>query len=74
MKIWEILEQKGKLATIIGFVLGLVSMIVLSVLLIKNQDYEYIPFVISFGIAGFFFILPSSIKIKYKDFEFEVKD
>ena len=74
MKLWEILEHKGKLATILGFILGLVSVIVMSYLLIKNHDYKYLPFSIASGISILFFMMPSSMKLKFKEFEFEIKD
>lgn len=74
MKILEILEQKGKLATLLGFALGVVATVVMSVLLIKDQDYKYLPFVIAFGISILLFILPSSLTVEFKDFKLELKD
>jgi hypothetical protein len=74
MSIWDKLSEKGKLTTILGFILGLVSVIVMCVLMIVDQDYKYLPFGIACGISLLFFILPSSMKIKFKDFEFEIKD
>ena len=74
MKIWEMLENKGRLATLLGFILGLVSTIVMSFLIIRDHDYIYLPFVIAFGICIILFILPSSFTFEYKDFKIEVKD
>ena len=74
MKFWDSLEHKGKYATIIGFILGLGSTIIMLTVLCKNGDFKYIPYVIGFGASILFFILPSSFKAKYKDFEIEIKD
>lgn len=71
---WKLLAEKGKFATIIGFILAVVATVVMSILLIKDQDYKYVPFIITFSISIVFFILPSSFKVKFKDFEIEIKD
>ena len=74
MSIWDKLTEKGKIATIIGMIIGIPSSIIMVVLLIVNQDFIYIPFVIAFSISIIFFILPSSFRVKFKDFEIEIKD
>lgn len=74
MNLWKSLEEKGKYATIIGFILGVVATIVMSYLIIKDHDFIYLPFIIMFAISILFFILPSSFKVKFKDFEIEIKD
>lgn len=73
-KFWESLQSKGKYATIIGLILGLVSTIVMCVLIVKNRTYEYMPFVIAHAISIFYLVLPSSIIVSYKDFHLEIKD
>jgi len=68
------LEDKGKWATIIGMIIGLPASVLMTILLWKNGDFEYIPFSIAFGFSIVFFILPSSFIVSFKDFKIEVKD
>lgn len=74
MKFWESLEKKGKYATLIGMIIGFPAAGALIWRLIKNGDYEYIPFAIAFGVALLFFMLPSSLSISFKDFKLDIKD
>lgn len=74
MSFWKSLESKGKYATVIGFILGLGSSVAMLIMLFKNKDFGYIPFIVAFLAAIGFFILPSKFKFKWKDVEIEVED
>jgi len=74
MKFWESLAEKGKYSTIIGFILGVITTGIFTWYLIRNRDFIYLPFVLGFGFSIGFFILPSSLKAKWKDGEIEIKD
>ncbi len=74
MKFWDALAEKGKIATIIGFLLGLGATVTMIIVLVKNSDFKYLPYAFAFGFSLFFFILPSSFILTYKDFKIEVKE
>ena len=74
MKLWDSLEQKGRYATIIGFLLGIITTGIFTFKVIADGDFQYLPFALGFGFSLGFFILPSTITAKFKDFLLEIKD
>lgn len=74
MNLWKSLSEKGKYSTIIGFVLGVITTGIFTWYLVKNKDFIYLPFVLGWGFSITFFILPSEVKVKAKDFELDIKD
>ena len=74
MKFWESLAEKGKYSTVIGFVLAVITTGIFTGYLLSNKDFMYLPFVLGWSFSIMFFILPSSLKAKWKDGEIEIKD
>ena len=74
MGLWESLEYKGKWASIIGIIAGLVTTGVFSYRIIANKEYDLIIYLVGFGASLLFLMLPSSIVATYKDFRIEIKD
>jgi hypothetical protein len=77
MKLWDILAEKGKIATVIGFVFAIPAngwaMWKLYRGTIVTVDQLWIVVVIN-AIAIVWFVLPSSIIIKSTRLQIEIKD
>ncbi|MCP4393976.1 MAG: hypothetical protein GY804_06900 [Alphaproteobacteria bacterium] len=77
MKLWEALAEKGKIATIIGFLFALPAN-GWAVYKLYNEELVTIDqlwVVIAINIIGmFWFMLPSEISIKSSKFQLIVKD
>lgn len=74
MKFWDSLAEKGKYATIIGFVIAVITIGIFVYFIVRDEAFEYLPIVLGWGFSVGFFILPSSFKAKLKEFEIEIKD
>lgn len=77
MSLWKALEQKGKFATIIGFIFALPVDIKFIWELFHNTEFtkEYLMAVIVLNIVAMaWFILPSKISIKAKSLEITIED
>ncbi|MCP4990797.1 MAG: hypothetical protein GY928_33590 [Colwellia sp.] len=76
-KLWEMLEKKGKIATIIGFVLSLPVNAKFVYLFFTNQIFkeDFLKAVIVVNIVAMvWFILPSKISLKSEKLTIEIED
>lgn len=76
-KLWALLAEKGKLATLIGFFFMCPAngkFLYKLFLSIEMNNQELITFMIANAIGMFWFILPSKIKISGPKISIEVED
>jgi len=76
-KLWAIIAEKGKWATLLGMFLAFPTNIQFLSLLFSGYVFtveELYPYIFANIMAMFWFILPSSIKLSSDKFTFEVKD
>jgi hypothetical protein len=77
MKFWNLLQEKGKIATIIGFVLSLPVNTYFVYLFFTKQIFEddFLKAIIVVNIvAMIWFILPSKILVKSDKLTIEIED
>ena len=77
MKIWQALDHKGRIATIIGFLWALPYNVKFLIDWFAGIEYSHAMLesvIIVNVLAMIWFILPSKITMKAKSFEFTVED
>lgn len=75
--LWTLLEEKGKIATIIGGILGSMTNNKLLFDLYTNYHFtenDFKKYILSYGVSVTFMILPSTIEIISKAFTLKIKD